>query len=72
MGAFGLVELQGAGDAFEHVFGRAGGVATLQAGVVLDADAGQHGRLFPAQTFHPAGAAIGGQAGLLGADLRSP
>jgi hypothetical protein len=46
VGPFGLVELQRSHDAFEDVLGDAVGVAALEAGVVLDADPGQHGDLF--------------------------
>ena len=53
MGAFGLVELQGADDAFEDVFGHAAGVAAFEAGVVLDADPGEHRDLFAAQALDP-------------------
>jgi hypothetical protein len=48
VGAFGLVEPQGSHDRFEHVCGHPAGVAAFEAGVVLDADPGQGGSLFPA------------------------
>ena len=44
VGAFGFVELQRARDAFEDVLGDAAGVAAFEAGVVLDADPGEHAR----------------------------
>src|SRR5207247_7342944 len=72
MGSFGFVELQCTRDAFEHVFGHACGVAALEACVVLDADAGEHRRLLAAEPFHTPVAAVGGEAGLDGGDLRSP
>ena len=68
MGALGLVQVQGAGDAFQHAVGRAGRPAAFQPGVVVDADPGQERDLFPAQPGHPAVAAVGGQPGLLGGD----
>ena len=51
MAPLGLVELQSAGDAVEHVLGDAAGVPALEAGVVLDADPGQEGDLLPAQAL---------------------
>jgi hypothetical protein len=70
VGAFGLVELQGPADGVEDFFGGAGELTAFQAGVVVDADAGQQGDLFTAQSGHPAVAAPeGGQAGLLWSDL---
>ena len=67
-----LVELKGAGDAFEHVFRDAAGVAALEPRVVLDADPGEHGGFFAAQALHASPAAEGGEPGLLGGDLGSP
>ncbi len=72
VGPFGLVELQGPGDAFEDVFGRTVGVSAFEAGVVLDADAGQHGHLFSAQAGHAAPGPIGGQSGLVRGNLGPP
>ena len=71
VGALGLVELQRAGQPFEHELGDAADVAALQALVVLDADTGQRGDLLAAQARH-APLAVGRQAGLLGRDLRPP
>ncbi len=45
VGAFGVVELEGAGDGFEDGRGDAGEVAAFEFGVVLDADVGQRGDL---------------------------
>jgi len=66
--AFGLVELQGAGERFQHAVGDAVEVAALDPGVVGDADAGQDGDFLAAQAGDPA-AAVGGQPGLLGVIL---
>ena len=64
VGSFGFVELQRPHDAFEDVFGDAVGVAALEAGVVLDADPGQHGDLFAAQPLDPPVAAVDGEPGV--------
>ena len=69
--ALGLVELQAARERFEHAFGDAAQVAALHLGVVVDADAGEHRRLFAAQAGDAAGVAEDGQAGLLRGDPRS-
>ena len=69
MGAFGLVELQGAGDAFEDVVGHAVGVAALESRVVLDADPGEHRDLLAAQPADAPVRAVDGEAGLFGGDL---
>src|SRR6185437_13270906 len=66
------VEVEGAGDAVEHLVGDAADVAAFEPGVVLDRDAGQLRHLVPAQSGHPAPAAVAGQAGLLGGDLGTP
>ena len=55
VGAFGFVELQGAGDGFEDAVGDTGEVAALEPGVVVDAHPGQDGDLFAAQARAPAG-----------------
>ena len=49
MGALGVVEPQRVGEGVEHDVGGAGGVAALQALVVLDAHPGQGGDLLAAQ-----------------------
>ena len=69
VGAFGLVELQGAGDAFEHVVGDAVGVAAFEPGVVLDADPGEHRNLFAAQSLDAPVRAVDGKSRLFGGDL---
>jgi hypothetical protein len=60
VGAFCVIELQGSGDAFEHLLRRPGRVAALQAGVVLDADPREHRHLFAAKPLHAAVAPVGG------------
>ena len=69
--ALGVVELETAGERFEHALGDAAQVAALHLGVVVDADAGEHRGLFAAQSGDAAGVAEDGQAGLLRGDLRS-
>ena len=71
MGALGVVELERVGERVEHAVRDAGGVAALQALVVLDAHPGQRGDLLAAQARHLA-AAVAAQPGLLGRDLRAP
>jgi hypothetical protein len=71
VGALGVVEAQRVGERLEDAVGGAGGVAALQALVVLDADAGQRGDLLAAQPGHPP-LAVAGQAGLLGRDPGAP
>ena len=70
MGAFGVVELQGAGDGVEDGRGDAGERAAFELGVVLDADPGQGRDLTAAQPGHPPGADTG-QTRLLRGDLGS-
>src|SRR3954469_6086946 len=65
--ALGVVELERPGECFQHAFGDAAEVSTLQAGVVRDADAGQDGDLFTAQP-RDASRAVRRHAGLLGGD----
>ena len=50
--AFSVVEPQRAGDGFDDVVGHAGEVASLEAGVVLHAHAGQAGELGTPQAGH--------------------
>ena len=69
VGAFCLVEVQGAGDAFEHVVGDTVGVAALEAGVVLDADPGEHRHFLAAQALDAPVRAVDGESGLLRGDL---
>ena len=61
--AFSVVELQCAGESFEHVVGYAREVASLDAGVVLHADAAQGGKRGTPQTRH-APRAVGSDPGL--------
>ncbi len=69
MGAFGVVEQQGAGDGVQDRVGGAAGVAALQPGVVRDADPGQQRDLLAAQARDPADP---GERGDLRAPTRSP
>ena len=65
---FRVVELQGARHRLQHRLRRAGQIAALQPGVVVDADPGQHGDLLAPQTLHPPPVTMGGQPGLLGGE----
>ena len=67
VGPLGLVELQGPGQGVEHAGGRAGDLAALEPGVVLDAQPGECGDLAAPQSGHPAGAG-GRQADLVRGD----
>jgi hypothetical protein len=71
MRALSVVEPQRVGNGVQDAVGGTGGVAALQALVVLDAHAGQRGDLLAAQAGHLA-AAEAAQPGLLGRDLRTP
>ena len=62
MGALGLVELEGVGDAVDDAFGDAGGVAALEADVVLRGDPGQQCDLLAAQAGHAAAVVAVGRA----------
>ena len=70
MGAFGLIELEGAGEAFDDAVRDTTGVPALEAGVVVDADPGEQRDLLPAEARDPAVTPVVGQAGLLRGDLR--
>ena len=72
MGAFGFVELKGAGDRFQDAVGDAGEVAAFEAGVVVDAHAGEHGDFLATQPRHTAAAVVDGQADLLWCDPGPP
>jgi hypothetical protein len=61
--AFGLVQLQRAGERFEDGVGDTGRVAPFQPRVVVDADPGQQRDFLPAEPGDPAMAAVGGQTG---------
>ena len=54
--AFGVVELQRAGERLQDAVGDAADVAALQSPVVLDAHAGQRRDLLPSQPLHAASA----------------
>jgi hypothetical protein len=69
VGAFGLIQLEGAGEGVEDVRGSPAELAALYAGVVLDADTGEQGDFFATQAGHAPVAAVGGQPGLLRRDL---
>src|SRR5215207_5804315 len=56
VGAFRVVELEGAGDRVENGGGDTGEGTAFQLGVVLDADPGQGSHLTAAQTGYPSGA----------------
>ena len=67
VGAFGLVELERAGDAVEDSVGCAGEVSSFHADVVVDADAGEQSDLLAPEPLHPTvAAAVGGQPSLRG------
>ena len=66
--ALGLVELECVRDPVQDALGDAAGLAALEAGVVLDADAGEQGDLLAAQPGDAAVGAVHGQPGLLGGD----
>jgi hypothetical protein len=72
VGAFGFVQPEGAGEGFQDTFGDAAELSPLQTGVVLGADAGEHGDLFAAQPGDAPVAAPGRESGLLRGDLGSP
>jgi hypothetical protein len=64
--AFGLVELERAGDGVQDGVGGAPEIAAFQTGVVLDADPGEEGDLLAAQTRHSPMPAPGRQPCLFG------
>jgi hypothetical protein len=71
--ALGVIEPQGARERLEHGVGDSGSVAAFEAGVVVDADAGEQRHFFPAETGDAARAvAVRAQAGLLGRDPAAP
>src|SRR6476619_476635 len=67
VGAFGVVELQGASERVEDAGRGAGDLAALEAGVVLDAEPGDGRDRTAAQAGH-ASAAADGQPDLVGGD----
>ena len=68
MGAFGVVELEGASEGVEDGGRHTGERATFELGVVLDTDAGQCGDLAAAQSWHASAADVG-HSGLTRCDL---
>ena len=71
MGALGVIESQRVGERVKHGVGGAGGVAALQALVVLDAHPGQRSDLLAPQPGY-ASLAVARKASLLGRDLGPP
>ena len=70
MFSFGVVELQGAGDRVEDLFGCAVDRAAFDLGVVLDAEPGERGDFAAPQPGHPP-VVSGGQPDLVRGDLGS-
>jgi hypothetical protein len=70
--ALRLVELQRTRKGFQNGFGDTACVAALEAGVVVDADAGEERDLLSAQPGNPPVTAVRAQLRLLRRDLRSP
>ena len=68
--SFGVVELEGAGDRVEDLFGCAVDRAAFDLGVVLDAEPGERGDFAAPQPGYPP-VVSGGQPGLLRGHLRS-
>ena len=66
--ALGLVERERVGEGLQDALGHAGEVPALEARVVVDAHAGEHRDLLPAQAGHAPVRAPGGQPGLLRGD----
>ena len=68
-----VVELQRPRERLEHGVGDSSGVAAFEAGVVVDADAGEQRHFFPAKTGDATrAAAVRAQSGLLGRDPGAP
>jgi hypothetical protein len=72
VGSFGLVELQGASDGFEDAVGDPGEVPAFEPGVVVDADAREHGDFFASEAGNAAGAVVTGEPDVLGCDAGAP
>ena len=70
--ALDVVELQRPRDGVEDALGRAADVAALEAGVVVEADAGELGDFLAPQARDPAFAAEVMDAGLCGCHVRTP
>jgi hypothetical protein len=67
-----LVELEGAGDPLEHIFGDAPDLAAFELRVVLDADVGEERHLLASQPGDPSPATVGVEPGPLGSDPGPP
>jgi hypothetical protein len=67
--ALGVIESQRPRQRLEDLLGHAGHLAALEPAVVVRADTGQRGNLFPAKPGHPP-LAVAGQTDLLGRQLR--
>ena len=65
----GIVELQGVRDAVQDAVGDIPDVASLEPGVVLDADASEQGDLLAAQPGHAPVGPVDRQTGLVGSEL---
>ena len=71
MCALGVVELERVGERLEDGVGDPGGIAALEALVILDAHSGERGHLFTAQArYLPT--AVATQPDLVRCDLRAP
>ena len=70
VGAFGVVELERAGECAQHALGDPVHVAALEAGVVRDAHPGQDGDLLAAESGNAA-RAVAGQPDLVWGDPRT-
>jgi hypothetical protein len=69
--ALGLIEAEDAGERVEHLLGRLGRAALLEAHVVVDADPGQVRDLLPTQPLDPP-VPVGGDADGRRVDPRTP
>ena len=72
MGSLGLVELKRSGQPFQNALRNAACVTALEAGVVVDADAGEERNFLSAEARHTPVIAVRAQARLLRRDLGSP
>src|SRR5439155_22754074 len=68
VGSFDVVELEGARDGVEDVFGDPTDRSAFELRVVLDADPGQHRDFFASQAGDPAAVAVCPKPGLIGCD----
>ncbi len=67
--ALGLVELKRTSKRLQDALRDSARISALEAGVVVDADPGEEGDLFPAEPRNPPVLAVPRQARLLGRDL---